>query len=277
MLLSHRLVRMTLVLAGLAVAGGAAAAAPALQDGARLFRAEAPAQVEAVARRLRERHRVDLRIETFAEFPPEVRKQLDAPRPKKAAAERERLQIIARWAQERARAWGSDGVYVLLVRGTDPRCVVGPETGARAFARGDAERLCLRLRKKPNDAGLTEALGFLERTVEDNLHGGDWLWVLWVMAGCLVTWMGLGLVRSSLDAPEPRRSAVSAEGALNGLLGGTLAAAAGFWLFDSVFGERRPRQQPLPPEDDAGAYPDPDPADGGDAGADSSDVEEPVW
>jgi hypothetical protein len=90
----------------------------------------------------------------------------------------------------------------------------------------------------------------VERTVADNLHGWDWLWVVWVILGCVVIWLALLLMRSTLAVPRPAKEALAGApeaGVLHGLLGGTFAALAGSWLFDSLFGNRRDQNAPAEP------------------------------
>jgi hypothetical protein len=268
MLLSSRPARTVAFLIGwLLTAGQATAALPAIQDDAGMFQAETRNLVETVAERLRQQYQVDLRIETVSKYPPDIRKRLDELGSKQIS---EQYRLLAKWAEQQARSWGTDGIFIIIARRANPRSihvVVGPETQARTFTASDAEGLRKLLvrnldsGKKSYDEGLREALTFIERTVADNRHGGDWLWVTWAMAGCLISWMGLGMVRTRLVAPIQVHPA--ADGSLPGLLGGSVPAAAGFWLFASLFGSSAGPPARAERSNNAGGDQDPSGTDGG--------------
>jgi uncharacterized membrane protein YgcG len=233
-----------LLFAGL-LARSAAAAAPAIDDGGRLFSDAALAQGNRIVREIYEdtAPRKDVIIETFRSLPPDMRSVDELAR--RAFRERE-----------------IDGILIVAVKEPGTlRVAVGRRTAER-FSDGDRERLVEillgKFREKRFDEGLAEGLGFVkqkltaafpapgvervpERERTSPVSGGMplWLWAALIFAG---VWVVLALVRarsqaSSAAGPGYPPPAGYGSGGYGGgwgqsILGGLFGAMAGNWLYD---------------------------------------------
>jgi uncharacterized membrane protein YgcG len=144
----------------------AAAASPAgtIVDNAHIFSSGAVSQAQQVIDQIRIRHQKDLNVETVASVPAD---QQDALKSQGKAA------FFEQWARERAKAMGTNGVYVLICM--DPRHLqveVGNRTETREFTAADRDGLSTQLisdfKAQNYDAGLTDAANFVLQRMDAN-------------------------------------------------------------------------------------------------------------
>ena len=142
---------------------------------------------------------------------------------------RARGQFFHTWALERARKEAVNGVYVIITK--EPphiQALVGNETQRRAFTLHDRDRLADGLtaafNRKDYDGGLLEAVGFVQKTMAENLGaktrpsgiigaplahgdvnriaplggggmGGGMGWVIWLIVIVIGVWIFFALLR----------------------------------------------------------------------------------
>jgi len=151
--------------------GGALAAggyAPAVRDDAGFFAPDTARKVNEEVGALKKQFGVDVRVETVARVPTAV---IDRVRDMDAA---QKSEYFSAWAQDKARAAGIDGVFILLCK--QPGHVqieIGKETQQQAFTledRGKLRDLMLaRFKAKEFDGGLLAGIGFVRGTLARNL------------------------------------------------------------------------------------------------------------
>lgn len=142
----------------------AAVASPAgtIVDNAHIF--SAVTQAQQVIDQIRIRHSKDLSVETIASVPADQRGALEA---------QGKDAFFEQWAHERAKAMGTNGVYVLICM--EPRHLqveVGNRTATREFTIADREALRVRLvaqfKAQQYDAGLTDAANLVLERMDAN-------------------------------------------------------------------------------------------------------------
>jgi len=263
----------------LVACGGLVAAAPAaraqVHDGAKLFKPEAIEKADQQIKHIRERYGRGLVIETVSAVPPDRAKRYNL----KDAGQRK--ECFEDWANERIRAERLNGISVLIC--LEPRHIQvtvteGTENLFTEWNRRQLHALLVdklqpdnpdqsgvqeffnKLRKKrSNDDGLLAAVGYVESKLEWNrpVDQTNWLIGLGIMAGILIFWMFLGLIRLRLRKRTPAGSGVRAEdesGRSIAVLGGGIGAVSGEWLFERVRSVgRRVRHGPAPHPGEAAA------------------------
>jgi uncharacterized membrane protein YgcG len=154
----------------LALASQAFAVVPEVQDGAGLFKPESIAKVNDALADIGKKHNKDLLIETYATVPAEKRDAV------KAMDKEARAKFFQEWANSRARRRRVNGIYVLITK--EPGHIqveVGHETEKAAFTGKDRDRLRDILidafEKKEYDRGLTDAVQFVAKALDDNMSG----------------------------------------------------------------------------------------------------------
>jgi TPM domain len=133
-------------------------------DNAHIFSPTAVSNAQQVIDQIRARHQKDLNIETIASVPAD---QQDA------LAAQGKDAFFEQWARQRAKAMGTDGVYVLICM--DPRHLqveVGNRTQTREFTLSDREalrnQLTAHFKAGEFDAGLTDAASFVSDRMDAN-------------------------------------------------------------------------------------------------------------
>ena len=149
---------------GMLSAAGAGASAGTITDDAHIFSSSAVAQVQQIIDQIRIRHSKDLNVETIASVPADQRGALEA---------QGKDAFFEQWARERAKAMGTNGVYVLICM--EPRHLqveVGNKTLTREFTRADREALRIRLisqfKAQQYDAGIIDAANFVLERMDAN-------------------------------------------------------------------------------------------------------------
>ena len=193
-----------LVAGWLAAAGATRAEDPPIKDEAGLFSPGAVRQATEGIEEIRRTEHKDLVIETYPAVPD------DQTRAFAAMTRRQRDDFFARWADERARARGVGGVYVLICKSPPTTEVtLGPDTEDRVFPARDRDRLARTLtvsgRRKNYDTELLDAVALVRAALHNNLRdagpqdaGQPWLWVGVVIGGLLLLWVVIGLLRAAV-------------------------------------------------------------------------------
>jgi uncharacterized membrane protein YgcG len=144
----------------------AAAASPAgtIVDNAHIFSPSAVDQAQHSIDQIRIRHQKDLNVETIASLPADQQDALKA---------QGKDAFFEQWARQRAKAMGTNGVYVLICM--DPRHLqveVGNRTETREFTTADRDALRTQLvsqfKAQQYDAGLTDAANFVLDKMDAN-------------------------------------------------------------------------------------------------------------
>jgi len=133
-------------------------------DNAHIFSSSAVAQAQQVIDQIRSRHQKDLNVETIAAVPADQQAALEA---------QGKNAFFEQWARERAKAMGTNGVYVLICM--EPRHLqveVGDRTETREFTAADRDALRTQLvsqfKDQQYDAGLTDAANFVLERMDAN-------------------------------------------------------------------------------------------------------------
>jgi uncharacterized membrane protein YgcG len=235
-----------LVAVCLVAPAAARAEGPPVRDEAALFSPAAVAQADAGIEEIRRTEHKDLVIETYPAVPE------DQARAFAAMTRRQREDFFQRWADERARARGVDGVFVLICKSPPTTQVtLGPDTEDRVFPERDRDRLARTLtvsgRRKNYDAELLDAVALVRAALHHNPRTGGsqdagrtWLWVGGVIGGLLLLWVVIGLLRAAVglrgqQAPAETATPCANHPFVNGVLGGLFGAQASHWLCDSLF------------------------------------------
>ena len=239
-------------------------ASPAVQaevhDHAGMFSKSAITEANEVADRMQREYKHQVTVETFKEIPQDLKGKYD---------EKNKKAFFQEWARKRAKDQHVEGVYVLIC---DNPKYLQPEVGSqtrRIFSEKSetefGDILKKNLKNNPNEA-LVKAVQFVDSTfssnwskVQDsgrpvpnspvrranpvmannNLAG----WVCFGLLGIMGLWMIVGLFRGmsgggmggpgmgyGMGAPG------GGGGFMSSLLGGMFGAAAGMWIYDSMFG-----------------------------------------
>jgi hypothetical protein len=236
--------------AGCLAAGSACAEEPPVKDEAGLF---SPAAIQKATEGIEEIRRTehkDLVIETYPGVPG------DRARAFAGMTRRQREDFFLGWADERARARGVGGVFVLICKSPPTtQVILGPDTDDRVFPERDRARLARELTlhgwRKNYDPELLNAVALVRSALHHNLHGGGpqdagrtWLWAGGVIGGLLLVWVIMGLLRTAVrvrsrDVPAEAAAPVGGHPFVSGMLGGMFGARAGHWISDSLFGPGR--------------------------------------
>jgi uncharacterized membrane protein YgcG len=132
-----------------------------IQDEAGFFSPGTVEKANAAVRDLRRRFKKEVVVESFKEVPADRAAGVDL---KEAAA---RSKFFAAWAEERRKTLQLDGVNILICKNPMNLQVAATSTGAFAEQRDEIAKLLLtRFQKKQYDAGLTEALHFIDETLQ---------------------------------------------------------------------------------------------------------------
>jgi uncharacterized protein len=237
------------------MAGSALAAAPSITDDAGLFSDKALENAREEIRRIERRYKRDFVVETYTAIPEGMKKDYSP-----AVVDR----FFEEWARDRASRRHVLGIYLLICK--EPahfQVVVSKRVKNRVFSPEDRKELEHRLRQdlwSHPDQALVEAATFVESALHNNLgyqttprsddDGTDsWLWVVYTTVLVLLgIWLVLGLTRA-LISPRPAGSSGTF---LGSLLGGLFGAAAGMWIYDSVFTSPAPAGEPAADTDAGG-------------------------
>jgi hypothetical protein len=194
---------------GLPSALAASAETSIVQDGASYFSEAGIRQAEEAADQLRQQSdngptKPLLLIHTIRVVPPDRLGELKSLRS---------ARFFTLWAEEQAERAGAEGIYVLICQEPDFIQVhVTPETAW--FSRRNAEelrRLLVRqFNKKQYDDGLRDAVEFVREKYEarrTDSSRSDWLWVGGIIAGILMLWLLLSVIRRRLPELGPENEA----------------------------------------------------------------------
>jgi hypothetical protein len=251
------------LVAGWLVAGAVRAGDLPIKDEAGLFSPSAVQKATEGIEEIRRTEHKDLVIETYPGVPE------DRARAFAGMTRRQRDEFFLGWAEERARARGVDGVYVLLCKSpSTTQVVLGPDAEDKVFPERDRARLArvftLHGWRKNYDTELLDAVALVRSALHHNLRtggsqdaGGTWLWVGGVIGGLLLLWVVIGLLRMAVSLRGQRAPAEAAacggHPVVGGMLGGMFGARAGHWICDSLFGPgRAARDVPAAPAAGAG-------------------------
>jgi hypothetical protein len=258
----HTLVSILLIGCFAAVAR-AGALAPGVRDEAAYFKPQTVQKANEEIKDLQRELHKDLLIETFKTVPAD---KVKAVRGMGRAA---REDFFARWAEERARAEGVDGVYVLMCKSPPfTQVSLGPETDDQLFPDGDRQRLADLLANhwssRRYDQDLLDAIGFVRIRLNSNINNPSppqksWngLVLLWIVLGILGLWVVIGVLRA-LVSYLGREPVVDNSGPapgvrlLGGLVGALFGKWAGRWLRDAALNRWRQPPKPATPAPAAG-------------------------
>jgi hypothetical protein len=244
---------------GLTAAGARADedASPDVKDGAGLFTPDAVEQAERAIAKVRELYHLDLTVETVPALPPLDHKWLYF------LDRRQRNAFLEKWARDRAKAAGVNGVFIVICnRPRDVRVVVWPPERERSFTAADCERvrsfLVRRLQTGSPDeallATITEVADELEKRAtsqDDESLSANSVVVGAVVVGLFGAWGALQLVRLRLRRAAPDGGAQEkAERAVErpARMGALFGTPAAFWVYDKLFLK-------VPPAPDASPLP----------------------
>ncbi|HZT83604.1 MAG TPA: hypothetical protein VFA26_25460 [Gemmataceae bacterium] len=250
----------------LALAGCLFAAPPAfafptpIDDQTGLFGADALEEAADIAREARRDYGVELLFDLVRSVPADRARQV------KSMNSRNRDRFFARWAEERAKEEGLDGILVLVCREPYAVKVYVTPSARDAFSERDGEHLRRVLvdhfERGPKDRtqfdkGLVEGARYVRDTLAARNPEGrqgaarfDWWWVAWVLGGILVVWMVAVGARAWLRRDQPPAPPVLPEPA-PGLPGTVTAAATGDEICEAIFNPHaRATDRPTAPHPD---------------------------
>jgi hypothetical protein len=247
----HALVSILLI-GWLAVVAQAAVLEPGVRDEAGYFKPQTVQKANEEIKDLQRELHKDLVIETFKTVPADKVKAV------KGMSRAAREDFFARWADERARAEGVDGVYVLLCKSPPfTQVSLGPETDDRLFPDADRQRLAELLANhwssRHYDQDLLDAVGFVRIRLNNNINNpsppqDSWngLRLLWIVLGLVGLWVVIAVLRA-LVSYLGREPVVDESAPAPGLrfLGGLLGGLFGKWVRDAAL--NRWRHPPKPP------------------------------
>jgi hypothetical protein len=173
-----------------------------IQDGAKLFSAEAIRKANEQIADLQKIHRIPLSIETVAGLSSEQQREYDK---LKKAIDREHFRTEL--AEKRARELGADGVYVWVSKKpVQTVVVVGaevPEDKLTPRARKELRDRLLKLKlDRHADAELLGVVEQVRRSADDASQPAVWPWVLGLIGAVLAVWVVIGLLRQREQTPE---------------------------------------------------------------------------
>jgi uncharacterized protein len=148
----------------------ARALTPEVKDTAGFFSAAAVEKANREIAEIERKFKRDLLIETFPSVPADKAEQF------KALDKRGRDVFFQKWAVERFRNEGVNGVYVLITKNPGHIQVeVGAETQKHAFTVEDGhalrDKMLAAFKQKEHDRGLEEGVTYVQRTMATNLAG----------------------------------------------------------------------------------------------------------
>jgi uncharacterized protein len=238
------------------MADSALAADPSIKDDAGLFSPTALESAREEGRRIERRYKRVLVLETYAGIPAAMRKEFNP-----AVKDR----FFQEWARDRAAKRGVvSGVYLLICKEPAHVEVVVKKRFYQATFftpenRKELEALLERDLWSRPDPALTEAVGLVDTAYRKNLGYDDARypddaaasWLPFVFTAILVLagiWLVLGVTRAVLG-PRPAGGSF-----LGSLMGGLFGAAAGLWIYDSIFNSsaRAPGPDPDAPAESGG-------------------------
>jgi hypothetical protein len=254
----HSLVSILLI-GWLAAGTSAAALAPGVRDEAGYFKPQTVQKANEEIKDLQRELHKDLLIETFKTVPADKVKAV------RGMGRATREDFFARWADERARAEGVDGVYVLMCKSPPwTQVSLGPVTDDSLFPESDrqrlAEMLANRWSSRHYDQELLDAIGFVRIRVNNNLNNpsppqDSWngLVLVWIILGILGMWLVIGVLRA-LVSYLGREPVVDNSAPAPGVrfLGGLLGGLFGQWLRDAALNRWRHPPKPAAPAPAAG-------------------------
>jgi uncharacterized protein len=244
------------------------AAAPRVNDEAKIFSPAAVDKANEDIAEMSRRFKKDLVIETFAKAPEKWAAELA-----KAKTAEERSRAYVRWQAELTRAKRLTGVHVLLCM--SPKHVhvwVGQETSKDSFTLLDRDKLREQLVDKLKQEKYDEALEATTTFVHDKFSrkagagvvsrdeavkesavpardagGGGSIWrtVFWIVVVVAGAWIAIALLRAIFGAFSGGGSQAGAPahgygggggGFFTGLFGGLFGAMAGNWIYNHFFG-----------------------------------------
>lgn len=250
------------VLAACLLATGLARAAqpPEINVEEDFLKPETVQKALAIARSVKEQYGKDLYIETFKSVPEGKINDV------KAMSARRRARFFQEWAEEQALKRGVDGVYVLMCKQPpDAAIAVSPDLEERGFTgnrrsslAGQYPKLWTSWNRDKNFLwALEKTRDELVRTLQAQpvpaeTHTPVWLWTVYLACGVLGLWFVVGVIRALMGSAPPPTSkqgpghvAASNGGVAGSVLGGMFGAAAGFWIYQLIFGPRP--SEPAPP------------------------------
>lgn len=166
---------------------GAPAASIGVKDDAGVFSKSVIAQANDAIKTIKQKYAKDVLVETLPAVPDDLQVLLDAaalktatqPSEQKAAAKDE---VWTRWMDERGRAAGIDGVYVLMIPSSawHTQIYVDQKTLEKGFTRLDRNNLLTTLmnarktveKEKGVDPVLAAGVNYIQTALHDNL--ADW-------------------------------------------------------------------------------------------------------
>lgn len=226
-----------------------------VQDHAGLFSKSAVSEANQIDDRMMREYKHQVTVETFKEIPADRKANFD---------EKSKTSFFKEWATQRARDQHVEGVYVLIC--SNPKHLqteVGNQT-RRVFSeknQDELSKILIKDLKNNPDSALVNAVRFVDSTFASNwgkvqdaprrsttirhttTEGGSSMvpYIIFGILGILGLWMLVGLFRgmSGGMAGGPGMGYGAAPGGggfMSSLLGGMFGAAAGMWMYDSMFG-----------------------------------------
>jgi uncharacterized protein len=232
------------------------AVAAGVKDDGGFFSKEAIEKANAEIKKIKDKYKKDVVIETYKAVPADKQDQLSR------ANKTQRNELFGNWVEERARQLELDGILVLITR--EPPHIqvgVGKNTRQKAFTVANrdelAKRMLARFRDNKYDDALVDGTSFIFTTIRghtkfsenpDQTPAGaitDWKgWICPVLAIGAGIWLVFALIRAfssrggyaGAGAGAAPGGAWGGGGFMTGLLGGLFGAMAGNWIYNSFFG-----------------------------------------
>jgi len=249
MLGSLRTALLAMLAAGVLTHASGVAAAATVDDGAKLFSKDAVEKAEKKIAQIKRDYRRDVVVETFAEA-----KDMKRAKENKNA-------FFEDWGEERSNRLGINGVHVLICKNPGRVEVTVRNQDRKLFDRerkqAIVKKFTSRLEKEPDEALLAgvsyigDVYNLSPRRAESpapvtggaaSSTGGEGMgWVTWVviiLVALLVMWLVVGLIRafSGNYGGGGQPGYGGGGGFFSSMLGGLFGAAAGMYLYHSMFG-----------------------------------------
>ena len=233
-----------------------------IEDGGDFFSESAKVEARRKIVAMERVSKKDLSIETFKEIPAEVKGGTDVG--DKVALNR----LYEGWAIKRAKAIGTNGVYVMLVKNpAHLQVMVGNDTAKQAFTLGDRDELVskmlVELRDKRNDAALSVGVNYVSSTILGHMGGGQKSarvesrkaialpekssamgWILPVILVGVVVWVVISIIKAIFRSRGSGGWGAGAGmggggggGFMSSLFGSMLGVGAGMWMYNQFFGD----------------------------------------
>lgn len=219
-------------------------AAGPIRDDADLFSLSAVQRAGQEISEIQRAFNLDVHVETFATLPRELAAQF----PEAGSTKRE--QLLHHWAEQRARAIRTDGVYILACEDPLRVRVVFTEQILSSDDRQRVRKLLdQRFATGRFDQGLLDALQLLRTELEQRTAPSPWRWISGLLIAAIGTWIVVDIAGwfklNGNDDPQRRLARLSLPGGLTGAMGGY----ALYWLLMSA----PEPDSPLPEESPAAA------------------------